>query len=348
MEKLTSILVVANRTESDRMLLDKAIHLARNVGARICLFSCDAGLAKVLHHSYKTEEAEKAWNACLAEHLSYLRGLQAAARAPDVQISIDSACSHPSFAGIVRKAEEVRADLIMKCPAGAHPMRRVSFDSSDWRLMRASPCTLMLVRHREWHDPPRFAALVDLSVDESALLAEPIVHTSEYFTLGCRAELDLVYSESGGSPAEMQARTASLERLAHEYHIGTDHLHILSGEPELTLPEFVARHQYDAVVLGGLTHRKGVASLVGTLTSKLVDALECDFILVKRARRAVAEVELTGAEGRRGTDEARDAEEALRAPDAGSDRGTGQQSPDSRQAAARPGSSVLWQSLFGD
>ncbi len=331
MEKLTSILVVANRTDGDRMLLEKAVHLARNVGAQISLFSCDAALAKVLQHSYKTEDAEKAWSICLSEHLAYLRALQATVRAPDVQISVDCACSHPSFEGIVRKAQEVRADLIMKCPSGAHPMRRLSFDSSDWQLMRACPSTLMLVRHRPWRPIPRFAALVDVSVEETANLADAIIHTSEYFTLGCRGELDVIYSETGGDAAQIEARTASLDRLAREYHLNAGHIHVLSGDPELTLPDFAARHHYDAVVLGGLTHRKGMSTLVGTLTSKLIDALECDFILVKRpSRRSAGDVE------------------SIAETTSGAAAEAGAAQPASSQGPARPGSSVLWQSLFGD
>jgi hypothetical protein len=92
MEKLTSILVVVNRTTADRALLEKAVALARSVGAQIYLFSCDAGLARRLRHSYPIEEAEKAWNICLAEHITHLRHLQAEACAPDVQISVDAAC----------------------------------------------------------------------------------------------------------------------------------------------------------------------------------------------------------------------------------------------------------------
>jgi nucleotide-binding universal stress UspA family protein len=38
---------------------------------------------------------------------------------------------------------------------------------------------------------------------------------------------------------------------------------------------------YDVLTMGALTHRPGVTTLVGTLTSKLVDAADCDFILVK-------------------------------------------------------------------
>ncbi len=327
MEKLTSILVVASRTDADRILLEKAVHLARSVAAQIHLFSCDAALAKVLRHSYKTEDAEKAWNICLSEHVAYLRSLQAAVRAPDVQISVDSACSHPLFEGIVRKAQEVRADLIMKCPSGAHPMRRLAFDSSDWQLMRACPGTLMLVRPHPWRPIPRFAALVDVSVEDARSPAAAIIHTSEYFVLGCRGELDVVYSETGADAAQIEARTAKLDRLAREYHIEAQHVHVLSGDPELTLPDFAARHHYDAVVLGGLTHRKGVSALVGTLTSKLVEALECDFILVKRpSRGVVGDVESIAEET--GTDAAPDESPPL---------------PDS----ARSGNGVLRQSLSG-
>jgi universal stress protein E len=170
----------------------------------------------------------------------------------------------------------------MKCPAGAHPLRRLSFGSSDWQLLRACPATLMLVRPRPWQAVPEFAALVDVSNEDSASLAEIIVHTSEYFALGCRGELDVVYSEPGGDNEATQTRSAILQRLTGEYRIGAQHVHVLNGDPELTLPEFAARQHYDALVLGGLTHRKGMAALAGTLTGKLVDALDCDFILVKR------------------------------------------------------------------
>ena len=55
----------------------------------------------------------------------------------------------------------------------------------------------------------------------------------------------------------------------------------LIAETKAALPGFAKRRSYDAMLLGALTHRAGVTAQVGTLTSKLVDALECDFILVK-------------------------------------------------------------------
>ncbi len=281
-EKLTSILVVANRSDADRVLLDKAVFIARHVGAQIFLFSCDAVLSKIVQHAYNSEDAERAWHISQAEHLTYLRGLRSATRAHDVQISVAAECYSPLYEGILHKVREIQPDLVMKTPTGIHPLRRFSFGPSDWHLMRECPGTLMLVRQQPWKSPPCFAALVDVSEEETARLAETIVHTSEHFALGCHADLHVVYSDSSAEDAERCRRSTVLEELVHQYRIPTERVHVLSGDPDLTLPGFAARHHYDALVLGGLTHRKGVAPLIGTLTSKLVEALDSDFILVKR------------------------------------------------------------------
>jgi nucleotide-binding universal stress UspA family protein len=58
-------------------------------------------------------------------------------------------------------------------------------------------------------------------------------------------------------------------------------LRILNGKAEEAVPAFAAERDYDAMVMGALTHRPGMVALVGTLTSKLVDTVACDFVLVK-------------------------------------------------------------------
>ena len=330
MEKLTSILVVANRTSADRTLLEKAVALARNVGAQIYLFSCDAELARRLRHSYPTEEAEKTWNICLAEHITYLRSLQAAVSAPDVQISVDAACHSPLYEGIVGKIREIRADLVMKSPSGSHPLRRLVVNSNDWKLTKASPATLMLVRPRPWNTVPRFAAFVDVSEEGTARFAQTIVHTSEYFALSCHAELDLIYSEASEDSREKTERLAKLERVAREYHVEASHVHVLSGDPDQTVPEFAARQNYDAVVLGARTHRKGIASVRGMLTSKIVDAVDCDMILVEPVAHELSDV------GDPAADIESHAERVL------------PEDPAAAPQSTARGSSVLWQSMFGD
>jgi K+-sensing histidine kinase KdpD len=149
------------------------------------------------------------------------------------------------------------------------------------------------------------------------------VHTSEYFALGCHGELDIVYSETSADSREKSERLDSLERLAREYHIGAGHVHALSGDPEEAVPEFAARQNYDAVVLGAVTHHKGIAGVGTRLTSKIVDAVDCDLILVER--------------GVRGLSDSSD-------PNTAHIDGAAVE----ESVASKPGSSVLWQLMFGD
>jgi universal stress protein E len=166
--------------------------------------------------------------------------------------------------------------------SGAHPMRRFSLDANDWQLARTCPVPLMLTRGRPWQPRPRFAAAIDVSEQETAGLARSILGTSEYLALGCQADLEVLYSERGNDErSDREARAARLHQMAHHAQVAAGHVHILSGEPEDTLAGFACERNYDVLVLGALTHREGPAALVGTLTGRLVDALDCDFILVK-------------------------------------------------------------------
>ena len=170
----------------------------------------------------------------------------------------------------------------MKAPAGERPLRRLVFDSNDWRLTKACPTTLMLVRSHPWRAIPKLAALVDVSGDGTARFAQTIVHTSEYFALGCHGNLDVVYSETSSNERDKSDRLGSLERLAQEYHVEPGNVHVLSGDPHHALPDFAAKRNYDAIVMGALTHRRGIAGVGEMLTSRIADTVDCDLILVQR------------------------------------------------------------------
>lgn len=333
MHKLISILVVASGNRTDQALLDKAVLLARRVGAQIHLFSCDAQLAHTLRHSCDPKEAESAWNAGVADRQAYLESLRSAAPAADILLTVEATCDGPLCDVICRKALECNADLVMKSPSGAHPLRGLAFDTNDWQLMRTSPVTVMLVRDRAWHEPPRFAALVDMHDAGGERLAETIVHTSEYFALGCQGSLDLIYSDPADDGALRRRHSAALARLAREYHVGEGQIHVLSGDPHETLTDIIARREYDVVMLGALTHRRGFAALIGTLTSQLVEKLACDFVLVKRE---LAE-RVSWAEPAAPADElaSEGSHRANETPKAPPGRGPSR-------------ASVLWQAIFGD
>ena len=282
MQKLNSILVVLDRRVSPRQVLAKAMVLARHFHAKVELFLCDSEHAFALRHAYDPSGVPQAREACLTAARAFLESVRLSVTAEDVPICTYAACESPLYEGIVQRVLESCPDLLIKEAGGAELGGRSSFDANDWQLARTCPVPVMLTRGRPWRPQPRFAAALDLSDQETPGLADAIADTSEYLAAGCEAELALVYSERGnGDSGGRDERMEKLSKVADDAHVPRSHVHVLEGEPEATLPQFAGSGNYDVLVLGALTHRKGAADLVGTLTSKLVDTLECDLVLVK-------------------------------------------------------------------
>ena len=278
MKHVSSILVVVDRSPSAADAVTKAVLLARAATARVELFMCDAERGYALSQAFVSTGVEQSRHACLTDSHRHLETLRRLVNADDVPIAIDAACESPLYESIVRKVMRERPDLVIKNVSGS--LSR--FDVTDWQLMRACPATLMLTRGRPWHSPPRFAAAVDASGSDSTGLRWDILQAAQNLTALTRGELNVLYAE----PVELQdtereAGTFGLHELARKLPEPPAAVHVLAGDPEVSLPGFAKRHAYDAMLLGALTHRPGVAAQVGTLTSKLVEALDCDFILVK-------------------------------------------------------------------
>ncbi len=295
MDKLTSILAVLDPADESRQVIAKAMVLARQFRARLELFLCDSEHAYALRHSYDRTGAVLARRQCLAEGQQYLEAVRRSL-AEDVQISTCVACESPLYEAVVHRALELRPDLVIKSAAGHHPLQLLTLDANDWQLARTCPVPLMLTRGRVWSAQPRFAAAVDMSDTEGGALARSILETADFLTSGCRAQLDVVFSDRDESNApDHMKHVDSLNRLVNEFGIGDERVHVLAGDAEDTVPDFAARGDVDLLVLGALTRRRGLSALVGTLTSKLIDALGCDFVLVKPESYACPVAQLRGA-----------------------------------------------------
>jgi universal stress protein E len=280
-EKLTSILAVIDPADETRHVVAKAMVLARHFGARLELFLCESEYAYSLQHAYDPTGVAEARRQCIDNGHRYLDAVKRSL-AEDVAITTHVGCSSPLYEAIVHRVQESRPDLVIKSAAGHHPLQRFTLDANDWQLARTCPVPLMLTRGRPWSARGRFAAAVDVGDPNSGGLARSIMQTAGFFTHACRAQLDVIYSES--DVADEKGRTErknALSHLVNEFKMGGERQHVLVGEADETLPAFAAQQDYDLVFLGALTRQHGASTLIGTLTSRLVDALECDFVLVK-------------------------------------------------------------------
>jgi universal stress protein E len=281
MEKLDSILAVIDPADESRHVVVKAMVLARHFGARLELFLCESESAFALRHAYDRTGVAEAKEICLARAQRYVDAVRRSL-AEDVCITTHVACESPLYEAVVNRVRAARPDIVVKSAAGRHDPERFTMDANDWQLARTCPVPLMLTRGRPWSPAARFAAAVDVDDPAGPGMPKAVMRTAGFLALGCKGELDVLYSEkeAPGTPGAHDRREA-LSQLVQEFGMGRERRTILQGNADDTLPEYAARQGYDVLVLGALAHQVGISPLVGTLTSRLVDSLDCDFVLVK-------------------------------------------------------------------
>jgi nucleotide-binding universal stress UspA family protein len=263
MEKLTRILAVANGIEDGALVLRKSVALARRFGAHIELLLF--GLADDL-------EA-----ATLCAVLAYDK-VTVASMHSGVESTTDV---------ILRRVFAAQPDLVVKSPAGEHPLKRWTLDDNDWRLANECPAPVLLVRHAPWASPIRFAAAVDVADDETSDTARSILHAAGFMALGCHGNLDILYSErEQHDDALRMERAVKLAQLVREFHVGCERIQVFDGAPEQVLPPVVSARHYDVLVLGAQSRQPALKNLLGATNSRLVQATEGDVVLVKAAGRA--------------------------------------------------------------
>jgi universal stress protein E len=280
MQELHRILVVVDREKLPRDDVRKAVLLARRHSAHVELFLCEAEQAYVLDHDYDREGIARARAECVAQALAYLHELRAAAAPAEVEVSIAAECESPLFTAIVRKVKRTSPDLVIKPAAGADAGASSRLDPNDWQLMRSCPATLMVTRGKVWQPRPQFLAAIDVGAEETAGLPEQLLQSANTLAQASHGAVDVLYGEPGNA-GSARSHLERLSSLCSDRGIASEHLHVVYGPPDLSLPAFLKRYDCDVVVLGALSHHTDGAALVGTLTSRLLEAVDSDFLLVR-------------------------------------------------------------------
>jgi hypothetical protein len=180
-------------------------------------------------------------------------------------------------------------DLVIKAPAGMHPLRRWTFEANDLRLLDQARVPVLLARARPWAHPPRMAAAVDVADRDSEALTRGILQVSGFLALGAHAQLDVLYAERELRDDVLRMeRAVRLASLVREFRVGCENLQLIDGPPEKKLPPLLAQRHYDVLVLGGLTRRTGLSAVWQPLNAQLAEAARGDILLITGRKAPVA------------------------------------------------------------
>lgn len=288
MESVKSILVALSRDIASPQALKRAIALARRYEASLHLFLCDSDSAYVLQHRYDRDGVAAARQSSIARAYEYLHEQWNAFAIKDVRCDFDAVCESPLYEAIARKVAHSSPDLVIRAIDGDGSNHGSALSGSDWELVRTCPAALLLTRGRTWSERQRLAVAIDISGDEKPGLTHAILRAAAQFSCPGATELELLYGCGRMPGVSMDLLRDELARRAAEAGAKANAYHVLAGDPATSIAAFAATRNYDVMVLGALTHHKAPTALVGTLTGKLIERVDCDLLLVKPGTQSAA------------------------------------------------------------
>lgn len=304
MRKPKAILAVVDPTATSQPAAERAVTLARSIGARVELFVCDHDPQLVDKASGDFQGLPKARAALVDDRLRRLREVKQALAAEDVELMIDARWDSPLADGIVRKVLEASADIVLK-DTHYHPLsRRSIFSNTDWNLIRDCPVPLWLVKPRAIAAKPRFVAAVD-PLHERAKpteLDERIIGAAKQLCYPLNGELH-VFHAFDATPAfaapmdsiamplpipeiteAMRARhTKAVHELTDSHGIARDCVHVQEGSTRERVVQLTDELHADVVVMGAVSRRGLKRLFLGNTAEDVLDKLPCDLLIVKAA-----------------------------------------------------------------
>jgi universal stress protein E len=306
MQQLERILAVLDPTAEAQPALAKAAQLAEAAGAALELFVCDFEPALANSRFLKSGRLETLRHDYLAGHEAVLERHAVALRDRGLTVTTHVRWDKAVHQGIVARAREWPADLVVKDTHYHGLIRRTVLTNTDWNLIRTCPAPLLLAKPEPWHKPPRVLAAVDPGHedDPGGRLDDAILEHGAALARELDGELHVVHaffpaeliasaSALAAAPAvdtggivqlvdEERSRVRqALSALAARHSIAPGQVHFKQGAATHVLCDSAAELPADIVVLGAIARGRVQEMLLGSTAERVLDRIVSDILVVK-------------------------------------------------------------------
>ena len=303
MTKVSKILVAVDPTAEDQPAVARGAWLAEHFDASLELFICDYDQYLSGERFFDTEALAKA-----RDHIieSDRRRLEALLDTVDsnISVAIDARWDHPLEEGILRKAQDSGASILVKDTHYHSAIRRSIFSNTDWNLIRACPIPLLLVKSRAIKEKPTVIAAVDPlhEKDQPAALDHEILDWANALAKRTAGRLHVfhsfdpapAYAISADSMAfpistPINAMTEAMQE-QHDKAMSTllaqrdgdeFETHLLEGGVRDELIGLVQELRADFVVMGAVSRNALQRLFLGSTAESVLDHVPCDLLIVK-------------------------------------------------------------------
>lgn len=262
---LNNIMVVIDPTQEPQPAYERGLDSARLTGARLHLYVC-------LNDSYGNDGRAQ----LEARFRAALEAMVERAEADGVEAVTEIDWSEDWSSQVAQAAARCSASMIFKNSFEHSDVQRELRPTSDWTLLRLSPCPVLMVKNfRDWKHRRVLAAVNSQSMDVAHIkLNNQIIGFAQRFTdaYGSDAHFVNAFQDRNHQPR--------LETLAETCGAPKEHIHIVEGSAASVVSRTADELGVDLIIIGtvGRTGIKG--QVVGNTCERILDHTQADILVL--------------------------------------------------------------------
>lgn len=304
------ILAVTDPTAGAQPALERALSVARAFDCPVEVFACIYDQYLAGERFLDSEGLKRARDGMAEATYGWLEGQLAGHEVAGLDLSIQVGWHSPLHEGIIRRADKIGADLVIK-DTHYHPrLERALFSNTDWALIRGLAQTLWLVKPgspqpgRLWlaavdpgheHDKP---ASLDRSIlDVASALQDKLggcLHVVHAYPRVSNATLSIsAIPGAVAYPLELpeeqvvENHRAALESLLHGRGVASECRHLQAGEAGEVLLSLAGQLGAGVVIMGAVARSPIKRLIIGSTAERVLDELPCDVVIARTEPVAV-------------------------------------------------------------
>jgi len=305
MQDKSNVLVVVESENFPIVVVERATWLARTFGYSLDLILCEPAIGPLGHRLYPSYEENQIIQAIETVRQEMIDGLAVQPRELGIVTTTEVLQKRDIVEAILTRAEETKAQFIVKGSKYHSSAERGLFVDTDWQLMRVCPTPLWMVKTEVFDEKnPLVIAAVDplRDHDETSKRDEHIVEMAKSITTQTDGEIHLFHSYQrlamiGAAVLKaidpvklrvdeidkktMKEHRDALDALAESFGIATENVHQLPGRTHELLPTFARSKNADLVIMGALARWDMKHATIGSTAERVIDHLSCDVLIVR-------------------------------------------------------------------
>ncbi|MBT4520996.1 MAG: universal stress protein [Halieaceae bacterium] len=262
---LNKIMVIIDPTQEQQPAFERGLDSARLTGARLHIYVC-------LNEDYGSGTRAE----IEARFHDLLEQLVTRAETDGVEAHTEIDWAEDWSHQVARAAARCSASMVFKDSFQHSDVEREKRATSDWTLLRISPCPVLMVKkYRDWRHLKVLASIKSHSTDEAHIkLNNQIIGFAQRFTdaYGFDAHFVSAYNDRNHPPERA--------KLAEICGAPEEHVHIVEGAPARQVSEVADKLGVDLIIIGTVARSGIKGQIVGNTSERLLDHTEADVLVL--------------------------------------------------------------------